>query len=65
MTKFEQVGCNYQTSARSKEEAIHRFKTSCDICCFRGINILGGCDRCAIEATHKMTIAYFDEGSEK
>ena len=59
MTKFEQIGVSYQNKARTKECAIKYFKNSCDICCYRGIHL--DCDHCAIESTHKATIAYFDD----
>ena len=46
MTKFEQVGINYQHEATTKEDANRSFKYSCDCCCNRGMHIK--CDRCAI-----------------
>ena len=61
MTKFEQIGVAYQNKAYTKEYAVAAFQRSCDICCYRGIRIPGGCERCAIENCHKMTLAYFDE----
>lgn len=50
VTKFEQVGVNYQNDAASKHDAIKSFRYSCRVCCERGIRI--DCDRCAISATH-------------
>lgn len=58
MSKFEQVGVSRQYDAVSKEEANHRFSTSCTICCNRGMQI--SCDRCAIACAHAISIAAFD-----
>lgn len=58
MTKFEQIGVNYQYSANSKEEAGRSLRYSCRCCCERGMRI--ECDRCAIEQAHNLVIAAFD-----
>lgn len=58
MTKFEQVGVNYQHEARTKEEANKSFNYSCTCCCTRGMRI--ECDRCAIACAHNHVIAAFD-----
>ena len=58
MTKFEQVGINYQYDARTKEEAARALRYSCRCCCERGMNIK--CDRCGIEQAHNLVIAAFD-----
>lgn len=58
MTKFEQVGVNYQNDAESKEQANHSFRYSCECCCTRGLRI--ECDRCAIAVAHNLTIAAFE-----
>lgn len=58
MTKFEQVGVNYQTDAITKEEASRCFQHSCHICCHRGMHI--DCDACAIAVAHNMVIAAFE-----
>lgn len=58
MTKFEQVGVNYQNDAESKEQANRSFRYSCECCCSRGLHI--ECDRCAIAVTHNLTIAAFE-----
>ena len=55
MTKFEQVGVNYQMQCTSAQEAMSSFKHSFDICCCRGINIK--CDYCTIASVHKMVVA--------
>ena len=55
MTKFEQIGVNFQNQAYTKEYAIKAFNTSCNICCTRGMRI--DCDRCAIAQAHKLTLA--------
>lgn len=58
MTKFEQVGVNYQNDAESKEQANRSFRYSCECCCTRGLHI--ECDRCAIAVAHNLTIAAFE-----
>lgn len=58
MTKFEQVGVNYQNDAESKEQANCSFRYSCECCCTRGLRI--ECDRCAIAVAHNLTIAAFE-----
>lgn len=58
MTKFEQVGVNYQYSAPTKEMANKSFAHSCNVCCHKGIHL--DCDRCAISEAHNMVIAYFN-----
>ena len=58
MTKFEQVGVNYQNDAESKEQANRSFRYSCECCCTRGMHI--ECDRCAIAMAHNLTIAAFE-----
>jgi hypothetical protein len=64
MTKFEQVGANYQYTANTKEEADRSFRYSCRCCCERGMRI--ECDRCAIAVAHELVIAAFDskEGAQ-
>lgn len=58
LTKFEQVGVNYQNDAASKREANRSFRHSCRVCCERGIRV--ECDRCAIAATHDAVVASFE-----
>lgn len=58
LTKFEQVGVNYQNDAMSKKEANRSFRHSCRVCCERGIRV--ECDRCAIAATHDAVVAAFE-----
>lgn len=62
MTKFEQIGVNYQYNAESKEYAHKAFKHSCDVCCNKGMHI--SCDKCSIAWVHSLVIATF-EGNEK
>ncbi len=62
MTKFEQVGVNYQYDATSKREANRSFQYSCRVCCERGIRI--DCDRCAIAATHNMVVAALEPAAQ-
>lgn len=57
MTKFEQVGVDLQYDALSVRDAVKSFRYSCKVCCRRGMRI--DCDRCAIRATHDMTVASF------
>jgi hypothetical protein len=58
MTKFEQIGVNYQYEAADKASANRSFAYSCKCCCQRGMRI--ECDRCAIEIAHSLVIAAFD-----
>ena len=58
MTKFEQIGVNYQNDAESKEQANRSFRYSCECCCTRGLRI--ECDRCAIAVAHNLIIAAFE-----
>ena len=59
MTKFEQIGINYQYDASTKEEANRAFKHSCKCCCNRGMHI--SCDKCAIARAHALVVACFDD----
>lgn len=63
MTKFEQIGVNYQHAAQTKEEAMRNFKYSCNCCCHRGMHI--ECDRCAIEYVHNLVIASFERRDDR
>ena len=63
VTKFEQVGVELQYEASNKHEANRSFKYSCRVCCERGMRI--ECDRCAIAATHAITVAAFDTAKER
>lgn len=58
MTKFEQVGVNYQYDAESKHQAQKSFTYSCNCCCAKGMRI--DCDKCAIAQAHYLAIACFD-----
>lgn len=59
MTKFEQIGVNYQYEAESKQQANRSFRYSCDCCCQRGMRI--DCDRCAIACAHSLVIAALEQ----
>lgn len=61
MTKFEQVGVEFQYDARNKKEANRSFQYSCRVCCERGMHI--ECDGCAIAVTHAVLVAAFDTES--
>lgn len=63
MTKFEQVGINYQYDAVTKEQAIRSFHYSCNCCCNKGMHI--DCDCCAIATAHAMIVAIFDSKNEE
>lgn len=58
MIKFEQIGVELQNDAVNKYDARKKFEHSCNVCCTRGIRL--DCDRCAIAATHKATVAAFE-----
>lgn len=59
MTKFEQVGINYQYDAVNKTMANRAFKRSCDACCHRGMHL--DCDTCSIAQVHNAVIAIFED----
>ena len=59
MTKFEQIGVNYQHAAQNKAEALRAFNHSCYCCCMRGMHI--ECDRCAISCAHSHVVAAFEQ----
>ena len=63
MTKFEQVGINYQLASCDKADANRSFRYSCDCCCTRGMHI--DCDHCAIAQMHSLVIASFYSKSKK
>lgn len=56
MTKFEQVGINFQYDASTKEQAIKSFNISCNICCCKG--------GCTIAEAHSLIMACFDARKE-
>lgn len=62
MTKFEQIGINYQYNANNIKEANKAFQYSCDCCCNKGMHL--DCDRCAIAYTHSLVVAYFNDRRE-
>lgn len=63
MTKFEQVGINYQYNATSIREANKAFQHSCDCCCHKGMHL--DCDHCAISHVHSLVVAYFNDNGGK
>ena len=63
MTKFEQVGINYQYDATSVREANKSFQHSCDCCCNKGMHL--DCDHCAISHVHSLVVAYFNDNGGK
>lgn len=62
MTKFEQIGVNYQYDARSIYEANKAFKYSCNCCCNKGIQLK--CDGCSIAFVHNLVVANFNDERE-
>lgn len=63
MTKFEQIGVNYQYNAESKKDASKAFQHSCHACCTKGIQI--SCDKCSIAWVHSLVVATFEEREKK
>ena len=63
MTKFEQIGVNMQFDAKSADDAKSLFDYSCKCCCETGR--YSDCKRCAIEYTHRLMIAYFNDKKTK
>lgn len=59
MTKFEQVGINYQYDAEDIKSANKAFEYSCNCCCNKGMRL--DCDRCAIAHVHNLVVAYFND----
>lgn len=57
MTKFEQIGCNYQYLATTVQEANENFARSCNCCCNCMRAMYNECSRCAIEQVHNMVVA--------
>ena len=59
MTKFENIGVQYQYDADTKQDADKSFLYSCKCCCEKGMHI--ACDRCAISHAHSLVVAYFED----
>lgn len=59
MTKFEQVGINYQYDATTIQQANKAFSYSCNCCCTKGVRI--DCDKCAIAVVHNHVVAAINE----
>lgn len=59
MTKFEQIGVNYQMDATNYHEANRSFTNSCNCCVTKGIKL--NCDHCAIKQAHQQTIFLITE----
>ena len=59
MTKFEQIGVNYQYDAKTMEQAHKSFMYSCNCCCNKGMRI--DCDRCAIAQANALVMACFND----
>lgn len=63
MTKFETIGVNRQFDANNIKEADRSFTYSCKCCCEKGIKL--ECDKCAINYTHDLICAYFNDKERK
>lgn len=63
MTKFEQIGINYQYDAVDKKSANRAFNISCNICCNRGMHL--NCDKCSIAVVHSLVVASLEDKNEK
>ena len=63
MTKFEQIGVNYQYDANNISEANKSFNYSCQCCCNKGMRI--DCDRCAIAHVHNLVVACFNDKNKE
>lgn len=61
MTKFEQIGVNYQYDAQTITDANKSFSISCNICCQKMRCLYNDCDHCAIQQAHNMMVALFNE----
>lgn len=59
MTKFEQIGINYQYGAVCLKDANKAFEYSCNCCCNKGIQL--NCDKCSIAHVHNLVVVYFDD----
>lgn len=59
MTKFEQIGVNYQYDAENPKQAMKSFQYSCKCCCCKGMRI--NCDTCCIAQANAMVMACFND----
>ena len=55
MTKFEEVGVEFQLNSRTIGWANKSFEYSCEVCCRKGIHIK--CSHCAIAEMNALVIA--------
>lgn len=63
MTKFEQIGINYQYDACSIAEAQRSFEISCECCVKRGMCL--DCDKCQIAFVHNLVVSTFEHMERK
>lgn len=61
MTKFEQIGVNYQYQATNIEEAIKSFEYSCQVCTHKLRCMYNECKHCAIQQVHNQVVAILNE----
>lgn len=59
MTKFEQIGVNFQYDAQTQNQANKSFMYSCNCCCHKGVRI--DCDKCAIAQANALVNACFND----
>ena len=57
MSHFEEVGVDYQYSAKNATMAQRLFNKSCNRCATHGKHI--NCDRCAISIAHDLIMTIF------
>ena len=57
MTRFEEIGVEFQLGSRSKQHAEANFDRSCSICCSHGMHL--DCDACAIACANKTVLEAF------
>ena len=65
MTKFEQIGVNYQYMASTVEEATESFMHSCQCCTHQSRCLYNDCNHCAIQMAHNQIVAILAEKDNK
>lgn len=64
MTKFEQIGCNRQYSAKTVTEANTELDISCYSCTHSSRCLYNNCDSCAIRLAHQYMVAAMRDNEE-
>lgn len=57
MTRFEQIGVNYQYLAQNTEQAVEFFTNSCNVCVHNPRCLHNDCRHCAIQQVHNQVVA--------